>query len=288
MTSRILRFVSNSKTYTFPYVLDYEDNFGDLKTQFTQLPAADGAYDDLGEARAPKGLGQIKLTAAYFAASDSEAAQMYDDLAKIISYGRGRLYLQAADSSLEERWCDVRIKSIPKQMNINAHDDYLRRLPLVFETDFPYWLSLGTYGSQWDAALWDEALWDSPVVQACSGLQTDFNLLRSGTAPVNPTLTIELGASESVTSFKIQRLVNAVVVDEVFYNTALAANDSLIIDAYTWEVTLNAGDAYDNNFSFLRTRWLELQPDETNNLRVILGAAGDACTVSINYFEAWN
>lgn len=290
MSSYISRFVSNSSaaSYTFPYMLDYEDNFGDLQTRFSELPGVDGAYDNDGEVRSKKGKGVIQVQTAIFAETDADASAKYDALAKIISYGRGRLYLQPADSTLQERWCDVRPKKIPKKMDINAHDDYLRRIPLTFETDFPYWLSLGTYGSQWDEAIWDNAFWDSPVTQACAGLQTDFNVLRSGTAPVNPTITIDVGVGQAVSSFKAQRLLNGIVVDEMFYNAPLLANDQLIFDAFTWEITLNSADAFDNNFSYLRTRFMELLPDNTNNLRVILGNAGDACTVYVNYFEAWN
>lgn len=287
--SAITRFVAPEGEYIFSLVQDWEDNFGSLNGKMSNVSGADGAIDEYGSIRAPKAKGTVKLTMNISARSSAEATQKRDDLHKIVTWSKGRLFMQPADPNADERWCEARLVSIPRKMNLNQHDDFSSRIPISFASDFPYWLTQGTFPWTWgDGTQWGVKDWgDAGAPQICSGLQTDFTIARTGTAPILPTINITCTTGQATNGITIRRMRGLLILDEVVWDEALNEGDNLIIDAWRWKVTLNGVDAYDNRFSEKLLRWLQLDTGD-NTIRVIQPGIGDSCTVSMNYYEAFN
>ena len=288
-TSAITRFVAPEGEYIFGLLQDWSDNFGELDIKMSNVSGADGAIDEYGSIRAPKKQGKVTLTINIKARSEVEETQLSDNLYKIVTWSKGRLYMQPADQNADERWCEARLVSIPRKLNLNNHDDYHYQVQLTFATDFPYWLTQGTSPWKWgDGTQWGTKSWgDVGSQEICTGTQTDFTLTRDGTASVLPAISILCATGQSTSGVTIQRLRGIQVIDEVTWDDALTEGDNLIIDAWKWKITLNGNDAYDNRFSEKLLRWLQLDSGD-NTIRVIQPLPGDTCTVSMTYFETWN
>ena len=64
-------------------------------------------------------------------------------------------------------------------------------------------------------------------------------------------------------------------------------DDTLVIDCRNKRVLLNGVDDYGTHFDFLHPRWFELQPGVTNPLRFLMANAGDAATVTFEYYTRY-
>jgi len=287
--SAITRFVAPEGEYIFGLLENWSDNFGELDIKMSGVSGADGAIDEYGAIRAPKKQGRITLTVNIKARSALEATQFSDALYKIVTWSKGRLYMQPADPHADERWCEARLVSIPRKLDLNNHDDYHYPVKLTFATDFPYWLTQGLSPWTWgDGTQWGTKSWgDVGSQQICTGTQTDFTITRNGTASVLPTISVLCAAGQSTSGITIQRLRGIQIIDEVVWNDALVQGDNLIIDAWNWTVTRNGIAAYDHRFSEKLLRWLQLDSGD-NSIRVIQPLSGDTCTVSMTYLETWN
>lgn len=286
MSSRLTRFVTRHGTYTFQYLTQYQDNFGELVPQTTRMPGSDGGFDAYGDLSPPKQIGAVQAQMSLYAANETIATQLTDALSELVSWGVGRLYQAPTDPNQAERWCWAKLTSAPHSINNAQHEDYLRSLRLSFQVTDPHWYSQGTWPWQWgDGTKWNSKRWGGGAVpQRCTGLQTDFEIVRAGTATTYPSIVIQ---SQGLSSIYIQRLAGSTVLDEVRYTRDLPAGTRLTINAFSWSVDLDGDDAYDEHFDANRLHWLIL-PTGRSQMRVVMGNPSDQCTVTIRYYEAWN
>lgn len=284
----ITRFKVGKLEYAFEGVQDWNDNFGDLVPRTRRLPGMDGGFDEFGDGPAPAEIGKVQINFIPIVDVRSDMTAKLDALRAIARQGKGRLFMQPADESAQERFCFARLNNISTPHSEKKHTDLWMRAKATFQVDDPHWYTQGTEAWAWgDGTLWGTQPWGgSATPQAVSGLQTDFQITRVGNAPTRARITIACGVGQSAQDIRIQRLADGLVADEVRYNDALIAGDSLEINARESSVTLNGADAYSTDFTFLYPDWFRLLPG-VNDIRVLLEGSGNAATVTIRYYEAY-
>jgi hypothetical protein len=253
------------------------------------MPGVFGGYDELGIAELPSEIGNVRLTIWLLADTPENMFLQKKELGRIKSFGLGVLTKQPVGNG-ETMYVLAKVNDISYNENVKNVPHRNIQATINFQVVNPFWRAIGTTGGLWDdGTIWDDGtLWDGEnVAVACSGFETEFTVTPDGNAVTLPTIDILPGVGESVTWIKIQRLVAGAVVDELFYNAALVANDELRINAETKTITLNGVDAYSNSFNFSTVAWLKLLPGIDNAIRVVMGGVSDACDVAINYEEMY-
>ncbi len=289
--SYLTRFLALGNTYTIP-ISDqrFNDNFGETQTAFVRVPGEDGALDHYGIERAPTGLGTV--TASFMLYSDAKPGMeaLRDDAMAMIDWGRGLLYQQPSVLSDNERFVIARASTVTFPKGVGAMIDTVQQVNVTFECPRPFWTA-GGGGALWGTAVWGQFTWGgtggaglggSGDPELCAGTQTDFIRENAGKATTVPVITVDVASGESVTTIKIQRIVDGAVVDEFNYPLALAALDKLVIDPSRLSIKKNGSDAYNAAITTLRGRWYELPPGDSS-IRVVQGNAGDESTVTLNY-----
>lgn len=289
--ARITRFKAGKNTYDFQYLQDWSANFAKATTSNTSIPGMHGSFDNYGDEPAAAPAGSVQLNFALYSSDAEEMTQFKNELRSMGRWGKGRLYMQPDDPNAAERFCFARFDDISDPENLNRHTSILMRVSAAFSVSDPHWYTQGTYPPVWgDGTKWGSgAKWGGGALpNACAGTQTDFTITREGNAPTRPQLVIQCGAAQTAEDVTIQRLENGVVVDEVKYTGVLNNHDLLIINAWSLSVRLNNADGYDDRFvdPVANMDWFYLLTGE-NALRVKMKNSGDACSVTVKYYEAW-
>jgi hypothetical protein len=275
--------------YTFPeFQPQFAHNFANVVPATVRLPALSGGFDELGEAPAPSEIGRVTTSFVLTADSRSEMEAKRDAVKAMVGWGVGRLYVQPSDPALAQRWCTARVNNVGIPERPDEHTDLFQRVTVDWQVSDPRWYALGTETWKWgDGTPWGQSKWGGAVPQvAASGLVTFFTITTLGSALTRPRITIACATGQTALNPKIQRGIGPTVVDEVAWTGTLNAGDSLEINCRGWTVKKNGADAYSSSFAFLHPDWMRLLPG-LNALAVVLGNSGNACSVTLRYYEAF-
>lgn len=265
------------------------DNFRDGVPRITRLPGVFGGYDELGIAEAPSEIGNVSVTFWMLADTPAIMFRLKKEIGLLKSFGLSVLTKQPIGGG-ETMYCLAKVNSIDYTESVRRMPFRQLNVTINFNVPVPHWRAVGTTGGIWDdGTIWDDgSVWDGDdVAQAVSGVTTELTITPDGNALTFPVIEFLCGAAESASQLRIQRLVGGAVIDELSYTTTLVGDDLLRIDAESKTITLNGSDAYGSAFSFASAAWLALRPSVDNLIRVKMGLAADAGTISINYEEMY-
>ena len=294
-----LKIEDRQTGYTYNFAPDnttyFWTNFNNNTISLISLPGVDSGFDPyVGERGATaKGSiqGRVMLTApdgGTYQTRLKALNQMLIDLNRVVDMGLIRLWVQF-DGTPSAYYNDCKIQNVTIPQSAKSHDDLFIEVGLFFSTENTTWINPGgafstaTYGGGFTYGSGVRYGSNAPIY-AASGTSTDLSINYSGNATSPCRIVVACGASQVVTTLKIRRLVNSAIRDEVDYPTTLANNDTLTINCVESEITKNGSSAYDTSFDYLHPDWFRLAPG-MNDIQVILGDAGDACSVQIEYNE---
>ncbi len=286
----LVRYGAGRRVYTFPAgLLGAADiHFRDPVTNTTRLPAMDGGFDTYGDGAAPQAVGSLSVNFALVSADGMDMDAQRDAVLSLQGWRKQPLWFQPTDGGAPERFCWAKVSNISLTQKENDLSDYQQAVSINFQVSDPHW-----YVNRYEAPLWgafdwgDGSLWGgAAALQAASGLSTTLvNAENIGNADALPRITLYVGAGQQVTYPRIQRIVNAHVVQELGWNGTLTAGDVLELNCRGASVKLNQADAY-ANLEFDSADWLTLLPGD-NTLRLVMAGAGDACSVAVRWFDTY-
>jgi len=288
---RITRFVvptdNGNVEYDLQYVQDWRDNFGDVVPRTVRLPGAHGGYDEYGVDPAPGEIGNVQGTLKHKATPASAMVSWLDTLRSASRQKKGRLYMQPADETEEERWCSARLNNLTTNHSENAHTGIMMEAKFSFQVSDPHWYKQGTEAPEWGFFVWGESHWGGTATQqAVSGVLTDLTeTVSGGTVETFPRITISCNTGETAQNIVIQRLVGGVVKDQLTFTDTLVAGDAVVINCRAKSVKKNGSDAY-ANLTATRAQWFRLNPG-ANSIRVTMANASDQARVRFSYLHAF-
>jgi hypothetical protein len=287
----LTRFGAGDQLYIFDTSkqASYRDNFRNGVPRTTRLPGVSGGYDELGIKEAPSEIGNVSVDIWLLADTPQQMFLAKKTIGRLKSFGTTILTKQPVGGG-ETMYCLAKLNNADWNEDARSTPYRHLRVSLDFQVTDPKWRAAGTTGGIWDdGTLWDDGtVWDGEDVSvAVSGVTTEFTITPDGNAVTFPTITFVCTTGQSASQLKIQRLVAGSVVDELSYSTTLVANDTLEINAETKTIKLNTVDAYGSAFNFKTAEWFRLFPGVDNAIRVKMGLAGDAGTISVNYEEMY-
>lgn len=292
---RLLRFVAGSKTYTFPNLQNWRDNFTDAVTSMDRLPGVSGSFDAQGMDASPSESGSVQLTLTLYSPTIAGMTAQVDAVRAMIGWGVGKLYMQPADPTQGERYCYARCSRATTASNYEKHTDLMRVVPVNFTVGYPRWMRDGFTGANWGDSTWNGTVWtggqsfsvgSSNVagVNAWNGstwngtvwgggAATTISLTNEGTAISLPQ--IEFYCTDACASGITIELLDdyAQTVLSVSYAGAIAAGQILEIDCRALSVKLDGNDAFSNVFSYVHPALMPLPPG-ANSLRVTCPSGG--------------
>lgn len=276
--------------YDFPNTMyQFSTNLGDALLTSIRLPGVSGGWDNYGSEPAPIEIGQVRLSFYLLASNPYEMTSKRDEVYKMMTWGRQRLYMKPSDPALEERWCWAKINSIQMPQNAESASDHYQEVTIIWQVLEAKWYSpypstSGLWGSSF---VWGTTTWGSGgVLASVSGVgPTNISVTNNGNDIAIPNIYVFTGSSQSIDSIRISRLVLGTLKDEVFFNGSLGSNQSLEIDCNSKSVKRNGVSGY-SLFSFHNPAMMRLMPG-TQDLSVTLGAEENACTVVIAYRNTW-
>lgn len=195
--------------YKFENVISATTNFTDFLDSWSNVPDADGAFDDQGSGRGLQSKGVVKAEFILEATDPVEMRKKKDTFLKIASKGPRPLWYLPDDPIFPPRFCRARIRNIDMDEN-SDNADSMQHVKIEWSVGFPRWLSrphvnyLGDSDLSGDVALVDQesyylgysANFDSAQnltlyrVQAQVKDGTRIQVLNSGNAPAPAVLQI--------------------------------------------------------------------------------------------------
>lgn len=289
----LLRFGSGDYLYTFTpdNQIQLRDNFRDAVPRTSRLPGLSGGFDEYGIAPAPTEIGNVSVTFWLFADTNAEMQTHKENLGRMRSFGKRRLFKQPVDPLQDERYCEARINSIEINEAAGERPHNRLRVTVNFQVDNPFWLTQGTEAPSYnDGSIYGSGITygGTPVVESLVGSDNSFTLSPAGNEITYPRFVIEVPATKSASNIRIQRIVNSNVVDQVRYSGTLNAGDMLEINCRSLSVWLNGTNAYSNDFEFSTSAWFRLIGGLDNSIRVLMDNPTDEIDLKIRYYEAYN
>lgn len=231
------------------------------------LPGA-GAYDAFGSGPAPRAPRVITLRGTLVGTSSADLVTQLDALRALRGL-RDKLYL-VSDADAAERWTWARCLGVDTTRGV-AQARWLD-VSLQFELPYPVW-----YGT---ARLYNGI--------ATANSVTTFSIANGGnTAVLNPVLSITAGAS-AITALTVETKKAGVTQADLAYSGAIAAGQTLVIDAGAQSIKNNGADAYaalSMTTDHVLNGWLRLDPGTTS---LIIGITSSTnAPVSLVWNEAW-
>lgn len=267
-----MRRVISFGSFTFPDTVPERGEllratFADAVPRVTRLPGMDGGFDEYGSDPAAREAATIRARFVLVADTPEDMADARDAVMAMARYGRDVLTIET--SSGDERWTYARVTDITMPTTHDSVSDKLTEVMVDFQVALPFWYA--------DSA-------DSPQTESCSGSATSFTITNAGNATAVPVITID-PSTNLVSGVTVQRIVSAVVVDQVDYDAALLSSDTLVIDCRSLTVKKNGSDAYSTSFTADHPAWMRLLPG-SNSLKVILGG-GESASVTVAWDGTW-
>ncbi len=287
-----LRFGSGDQVYYFPpTTTKFTDNFLKLRTLSEILPGMDGAHDPYGYGAAPRQNGLVEVKMWLLADYPAQMTVLKDGLSAIAGWGKQRLYKQPFDTTKRERWCNARVQDIRWQDDAEQTTWRSQEVILMFEVPEARWFSrtadnLPLWGTEYN---WGQVglLWGGGAGTAYSGASSPLtiSITSNGTALSAPLIALTCSASQVMTNPVIERVVNSEVVERIKFNGTVGNSQLMVLDCRALRAKLNGLDIYDN-VDIQRSSWLTIAPG-ANTFRLSSDSAGDACTVQIQFDEAY-
>ncbi|MDZ4770099.1 MAG: hypothetical protein SGJ24_13300 [Chloroflexota bacterium] len=268
-----MRRVISFGAYTFPSSVPdrgevLRTNFGNGVPRTERLPGVDGGFDAYGADAMANEIGAVRFRFVLVADSAAAMSAARDAVMGMASYGRALLTIETSAGA--SRWTYAKINNIAMPTEHDAFSDKIGEVTIDWQVAYPRWFATAV---------------GSPSAIAASGTATSATVTAGGNAVALPVITIDPGTAISAAGVRVQRLVSAVVVDEIVYGAALLATDVLVIHCKGLTVRKNGVDAYSTAFTALHPAWLRLKPG-ANTIRVILGV-GETASVSVAWDDTW-
>jgi len=242
------------------------DNFKNVVTRTRRLPGVSGGYDNYGSLPAPTAIGDVFLSFAITAQTEQDYIDRLDALNALAAQGKQTLSVTPGEGRAQ-RSCQARINNINDTRRSNSYPCWVNTT-INFQVDDPRWLEA-----------------QAAQVEAVSGTSTTFTVDAGGMVFAIPKITVSCSAMQSVTSFRIDRLVDAAVADQINYSGAIGNSESLVIDVGAKSIKLEDDAVYSDMTAYDWARWFILEAGE-NTIRVVLNSGG-AATVTIQWQPAY-
>lgn len=287
----LVRFGHGDRVYTFPEELiqNSDPRFRDAVPRVTRLPGVHGGFDHLGDGIAPMEIGNVRVS-FYLATDDlGEMDALRDALTALLDWGKDLLWMQPDDRDEAERFCWARLNNIQMPQQEAKFTDVHQTVTLSFQVSDPHWYVPRMEGPLWGTVDWgDGSKWGGDAaLQTVSGTSTSLTAASNdGNAIALPRVTFYVAAGQTLVNPRIQRLKNALVVDEIGYEGTLVAGDILEINCREASLLLNKQDAYADRSDFLHPDWLRLEPG-SNSLRVLTDSASSAGKVAVRWYDTY-
>lgn len=286
--TRILRFEVGDKTYTFPSLSEWSDNFGDMVPRTNRLLGASGGFDEYGDLPAPAEIGNVRVTFTLYSRSITGMTALVDAVRALARWGKGKLYYQPADESKGVRWTWVRVNNVQLNHNINNHGDIRKSVSINFQASDPHWYTAGRTEANWGGTTWGGGTrWGSGVTTYTAiGASTDIVLPVEGNAPVRPRIEIAVPVGKSAENVTVRIVEDGAITHELVYTGTLNAGDELNINTWDYTVTLNGANAFTSAFTYTRADWMSIAPPSVT-VQVAMANPTDEIDITLYYFEAW-
>lgn len=272
--------------YTFKEVIQWEDNFLDLRPQTETMAGLPGGFDALGYDAAPSKVGRVDAQIMLTAQNPAEMTALKDDISRIGGWGKQRLYRQPDDLTLAVRWCNARVVDLKWSEKAGECTDYNQVVNLLFEVPDARWYVTVGNAPLWNGTTWNGSTWGGGADTAYSGASAlNLSITSKGTAPSPPLIIMQCGAAQTITNPVIERIVNGAAVERVKLNGTIGNNQIWVVDCRSLATKLNGQDVYDD-LERKRSNWLSIAPG-ANTIRFTSSSTGDAGTVRVQYDEAY-
>lgn len=276
-------------TYTFEDMgVRISTNFADLVPITSRIPGVSGGFDEYGDVAAPSEIGSISFEMVLDEDRPSEMQRKRDALRGLARLGVQRLIVQTWDEDANYRYCMARVNNVQVSDNVNAVSHRVNRVQITFQVSSPRWQDLSASDALYGEAVFGEDVFGGSigVIEAVSGLMTNFTLTNGGNADAYPEIYFTTGAGQAVTTpISIIRLVNGVEIDKLTIATSLTAQQTLYINTQTKTILKQQVNAY-SSLTALTPEWLRLLPG-SNSIRVTMGGGGNAASVRFKFAATW-
>lgn len=276
--TKIVKFVSDAGTYTFPDTGQTLDtNFKDVLARSSRLPGVDGGVDEYGSGWAPTAIGNISFGFYLVSRTREGMEAKRSEVAKMRGWGTGALFYQPTDPALPMRWAFCRVNRIGDPQRLDANTDLHQLVSMSLHSAQPYWYSYGTERLWDDGGLYDDGgLWDG---NASADTPTSITSAGTVTATVGGNVQtmgrlLVVKDSAGVASDPIiRRVVNGRIVDELKWYGNLNNGEFLEINPRAQTVIKVGSNAYSTFERPLHPDWMRLQPGVNTLQCYITGTA---------------
>lgn len=245
------------------------DNFADLRPQSSRAVGLSGALNEYGLGRSPVEAGNVQAT-FWIRGEDelydsNEVWQAMRDLRAMADWGVLRLYKQPMAQNEPRMFCFAEVNNIPDAHNVRALPHRRMQVQLNFRVNDPRWYRLGTELPLWDVGeRWDSGLtWDGSATARTftSVFNTGFLFAEANTGNIEakPRITVIVPDGEDSTGFRLRRIADGRIQDELTYDAPLTSNDIVEIDTQAMSVLHNGAPAY-ANLTAREPDWFRLTP----------------------------
>lgn len=252
--------------YAFPRLYDIRDNFDTADVAVVRTLNGDGGFDSYGADDALSAVGRVDVTFALLVDDADTMQGSIDDVRKLRSYGKRKLYWQS-QGTLAQRWCWARMISNPVKHGPLTEEGKYQRLTASFSVNDPHW-----YENEGTATI------------VISGTVTNGTITHNGNAPALARITLQPSSGGTVAAPVLQRLEGATVYDEVSYS-GTATTSTLTINAQSKSVTYGTANAY-SSFDFDHPDWFRLMPG-ANVIKITATNAAAAGTVAFYHYPTY-
>jgi len=286
---RITKFTGlNGKTYTFPTVpgdQDYRDNFKEVRGSVSRIPGASGGVDEHGIGRAPTATGNVQFSIYMLSTDRNGMDALRDAIAEMVDWGWGRLFYQPTNPAAAERFCWGRVNNIDDPEQRHKNTDLWQPVRLSFQVPDPYWYTRGNEFLWDDGNLWDASglTWDGTGALNSITNSGEFTVTYNGSAYTVANILLLKDTSGTANYFKIQRIVNQQIKDEVRWDGALFNGQYLLFDARAHKVMNVGGETTRILLTTKYADWMRLLPGD-NTIRVLCEGS---VKVGLRYLERY-
>lgn len=281
---RIYLFPDNTSTFN--------SAMGRKTVRLISLAGMEGGYDPLQGDRPPHYGTSLQASIMIYVQGAKDYEQARDDLTGLIDtlmeisdFGMMRLSARFEGETLD-RYCYAILEEAGTAQSAEQNGEIFISIPLSFVVPDGLWYypneNAGPiYGT--GKLYGDGNIYGGGGFTACSGLSTDFTVSNNGNSTIPIVINVSLASTQSITTIKVQRIVDSVVIkDEVAYNAAISGPSTFYVDCRSLTVTVGGSDGYTDDFSALTPYWFQLPPGD-NTIRVLLGDVSDACKVKLSF-----
>jgi hypothetical protein len=284
---RLIRF--GQQSLEFYNQIDSAIGSGAAPTAYSSLPEG-GAFDLFGSQQKHPGAVERSISRRLQRATAPELTDLYMTLLSLRGT-RDQLYRRTASGDIH--WQYARLAEVTA-----VRDYQLAQYQLIQDVDLrfvcPELFWHGDYGGTWyldagfalDAGLALDSAREYPLTSSPTTFTITIGTAAdAGRAPVRAMRIIVRAGDASMTSVTMARRGG----ETLTYHGVISANQVLLIDTGTMQVTVNGSDAYDD-LAFEPTAdmaaWFALAPG-ANEITVSFTGGGTGRQIEFSYYESW-